>query len=324
MIKWTFAIASAALLQILSPAQSQDFPSRPITIVVPFPAGGAFDTIGRIIADRMKMSLGQPVIIENAAGASGSLGVARVARATPDGYTLCLGYWGTHVINAAIYALQYDPLNDFAPISLLVTNPLVIVARKDLPADDLKELVAWLRADRDKASLATVGIGSPPHVAGLLLQQLTGTRFHYVPYRGGAPATQALVAGQVDLSILQAGIVVPQIRAGTIKAYAVTARQRLQAVASIPAADEAGVPGLHVSIWSGLWAPKATPTNVVARINTAVVDALADETVRRRLADIGQEIFPREQQSPKALAAFHIGEAERWLPIVKAAGIRAE
>jgi tripartite-type tricarboxylate transporter receptor subunit TctC len=324
LIKWSFVLVFAATLAAISPATAQAYPSRPITIVAPYPAGGAFDTVGRIVADRMKEPLGQPVIIENVAGANGSIGVGRVARASPDGYTLCLGYWGTHVLNAAIYPLQYDPLTDFEPISLLVTNPQVIVSKNALPAKDLRELIAWLKANPDKATLATVGPGSPIHIAGFFFQQLTGTRFQVVPYRGGAPLMQDLVAGQVDLSIPQAAVVLPQVRAGKIRAYAVTAKARMGSAPDIPAADEAGLPGLHVSTWSGLWAPKATPTHVIAKLNSALADALSDPVVRQRLAEIGQEIFPREQQTPAALAAFQKAEIEKWWPIIKAAGIKVE
>jgi tripartite-type tricarboxylate transporter receptor subunit TctC len=324
MMNWSFALVFAASLATISAATAQVYPSRPITIVVPFPAGGAFDTVGRIMADRMKASLGQPVIVENVGGAAGSIGVGRVARAPPDGYTLSLGYWGTHVLNAAVYTLPYDPLKDFEPISLVVTNPLVIVSKGALPAKDLRELIAWLKANLSKATFATVGLGSPPHIAGLFLQKLTDTRFQFVPYRGGGPAIQDLVAGQVDLSILQAAVVLPQVRAGNIRAYAVTAQMRLGSAPEIPSADEAGVPGLHVSIWCGLWAPKATPQNVVAKLNTAVVDALADPVTHQRLAEIGLEIFPREQQTAEALAAFQKAEIETWWPIIKAAGIKAE
>jgi tripartite-type tricarboxylate transporter receptor subunit TctC len=324
MAKWPFALALAAGLAIINPASAQVYPSRPITIVVPFPAGGVFDTVLRIIADRMRASLGQPIIVENVAGAGGSIGLGRVARASPDGYTLGLGYWATHVINPAIYPLPYDPVKDFEPIALIATNSAVIVSRNALPAENLRELIAWLKTNPDKATLATVGAGSPPHIAGLLFQGITSTRFQFVPYRGGALAMQDLLSGQVDLSILQATIVLPQVSAGKIRAYAVTAKMRLSAAPDIPTVDEAGVPGLHVDIWSGLWAPKTTPNDVVARLNGAIVEALADPRIRQRLVDMGQEIFPREQQTPAALAALQKAEIEKWWPIIKAAGIRAE
>jgi tripartite-type tricarboxylate transporter receptor subunit TctC len=324
MRRWSFALAFAAISASVCPAMTQHYPSRPITIVVPFPAGGAFDTLGRIVADRMKVSLGQPVIIENVGGAAGSIGVGRVARASPDGYTLSLGIWSTHVINGAIYALPYDLLQDFEPVSPIATAPQVIISRNAVPAKDLRELIAWLKANPGKATLATVGTASPPHVAGLLFEKLTDTRFQFVPYRGGALAMQDLLAGQVDLSILQPAVVLSHVKAGKIRAYAVTAGTRLSSALDIPAADEAGVAGLHVSTWSGLWAPKATPKNVVARLNSAVAGALADPPVHQRLAEIGQEIFPREQQTPQALAALQRAEMEKWWPIIKAANIKGE
>jgi tripartite-type tricarboxylate transporter receptor subunit TctC len=324
MAKWPLALALAAGLATIGPAAAQVYPSRPITIVVPFPAGGAFDTVVRIVADRMKATLGQPIIVENVGGAGGSIGLGKVARASPDGYTIGLGYWGTHVINPAIYTLPYDPLKDFEPIAPIVTNPAVIVSKNALPAENLRELIAWLKTNSDKATLATVGSGSPPHIAGLLFQRITGTGFQFVPYRGGALAMQDLVGGQVDLSILQAAVVLPQASAGRIRAYAVTAKTRLDSAPDIPTVDEAGVPGLYVDIWSGLWAPKSTPQDVVARLNGAIVEALADPRIRQRLVDMGQEIFPREQQTPAALAALQKAEIEKWWPIIKAAGIRAE
>jgi len=314
----------AVVFAIIVPAAAQIYPSRPITIIVPFPPGGVFDAIGRLVGDRIKASLGQPVILENVGGANGSIGTGRAARASPDGYTLTLGYWGTHVVNPAIYALQYDPLKDFEPISLVVSNPQVIVSRNSLPAKNLGELIAWLKAKPDRATMATVGAGSPPHIAGIFFRKLTETRFQFVPYRGGAPAIQDLVAGQVDVSILQAGVVLPQVKAGTIRAYAVTANTRLGASPDIPTTEEAGVPGLHLSTWSGLWAPKSTPKNVVVKLNAAVVDALADPSVQRRLVEIGQELFPRDQQTSEALAALQKAEIEKWWPIIKAAGIRGE
>jgi tripartite-type tricarboxylate transporter receptor subunit TctC len=319
------ALAFAAALAAIAPAAAQGYPSRPITIVVPFPAGGAFDALARIIADRMRATLVQPIIVENAGGGAGGIvGVARVARASPDGYTLGLGYWGTHVIIPAIYPVPYDPLKDFEPIAPIATNPAVIVSKNAVPAENLPELIAWLKANSDKATLATTGSGSPPHIVGLLLQKMTDTRFQFVPYRGGNAATQDLLAGQVDLSILQASMILPQVSAGKIKAYAVTARTRLSSAPDIPTVDEAGAPGLHVDIWSGLWAPKSTPKDVIAKLNGAVVEALGDPRVRQRLAEIGQEIFPREQQTPEALAALQKAEAERWWPIIKAAGLKGD
>jgi tripartite-type tricarboxylate transporter receptor subunit TctC len=302
--------------------QAQSYPSRPITLVVPFPAGGSTDAVGRIVAERMRASLGQPIIIENVGGAGGSIGVGRVARAAPDGYTLDIGQWDTHVANGATYPLSYDVLKDFEPVAPISSNPLLILARKSMPADDLKGLIAWLKANPDKASQAIPTAGS--HVAGILFQKATGTRFAFVPYRGGAPAMQDLVAGQIDMMIIQGAVALPQVRGGAIKAYAVTANSRFAAAPAIPTVDEAGLPDLHISGWFALFAPKGTPKSIVARLNAAVVEALAEPTVRVRLADLGQEIPPPDRQTPEALAAFHKAEVEKWWPIIKAANIKGE
>jgi tripartite-type tricarboxylate transporter receptor subunit TctC len=323
MRKPLLAVAFAALTGIAG-ADAQTYPSRPITMVVPYSAGGPTDTIARLMADRMRGPLGQMVIVENVTGAAGTIGVGRVARAAPDGYTISVGHWGTHVVNGAIYALQYDVLNDFEPVSLIATNPQIIVARKAMPAKDLQVLVAWLKANSAKATQGTAGHGSGSHVSGVYLQSITGARFQFVPYRGAGPAMQDLVAGQIDIMIDQAANSLPQVRAGTIKAYAVTDRSRLAAAPDIPTVDEAGVPGLHISIWHALWMPKGTPKDVIARINAAVVEALADANTRRRLADLGQEIPPPEQQNPQTLAAFHRAEVEKWWPIIKAANIKGD
>jgi tripartite-type tricarboxylate transporter receptor subunit TctC len=315
-------ITAALVIAAVNTASAQVYPSRPLTLIVPFPAGGSTDAIGRIVAERMRVSLGQPVIIENVGGAGGSIGVGRVARATPDGYTLDIGQWDTHVANGATFSLSYDVLKDFEPVALISSNPFLILAKKAMPADDLKSLIAWLKGNPDKASQAIPTAGS--HVAGILFQKETGTRFAFVPYRGGGPAMQDLVAGQIDLMIIQAAVALPQVRAGAIKAYAVTASSRFPAASDIPTVDEAGLPGLHISGWFALFAPKGTPTEVVTKLNTTVVEALADPTVRARLANLGQEIFPREQQTPQALAAYHKAEIEKWWPIIKAANIKAE
>jgi len=305
-------------------AMAQDYPSRPITVVVPFPAGGPSDTLVRILGEQMRGTLGQPIVIENVAGASGSIGVGRVARAAPDGYTLILGSWVTHVVNGVVYALKYDVVNDFEPISLIATNPLLIVAKKAMPAEKLSELVTWLKANPDKATQGTTGAGSALHVAGVFFQKETGARLPFVAYRGGALAMQDLVSGQIDMMIDVAANSLPQVQAGSIKAYAVTDKRRLAAAPTIPTVDEAGLPGLYVSIWFALWAPKGTPKDMVAKLNAAVAGALADGTVRQRLADLGQEIAPREQQTPEALGAYHKAEIDRWWPIIKAANIKAE
>jgi tripartite-type tricarboxylate transporter receptor subunit TctC len=323
-----FVVATLALTSTVAgawTAAAQDWPTHPITMVVPYGAGGPTDTIGRIVAEGMRGALGQPVIIENVAGASGTVGVGRVVRATGDGYTLGIGTLATHVVNGAVFALQYDVRNDFEPISLIASDPLLIVAKKAMPARDLKELIAWLKANPDKASVGTSGAGGTMHVAGIFFERETGTRFQFVPYRlGTSPATQDLVAGQIDMMFDLAANAVPQVRAGTIKAYAVTAKKRLAAASDIPTVDEAGLSGFYILNWHALWVPKATPKNVIAKLNAAVVDTLADPTVRQRLADLGQEIAPRDQQTPETLGAFHKAEIEKWWSIIKAANIKAE
>jgi tripartite-type tricarboxylate transporter receptor subunit TctC len=262
--------------------------------------------------------------VDNTTGAAGTIGVGRVARAAPDGYTLSIGHWSTHVVNGAIYPLQYDLLKDLEPLALLAANPLLIVANPSVPAKDLKELLAWLRANPDRAAAGTAGVGSASHIGGIYFQSATGAQIRYIPYRGTAPALADLIGGRTELMFDQASNSIAQVRAGTIRAYAVTARTRLAAAPEIPTVDEAGVPGLYVSVWYGLWAPRGTPREIIARLNGAIVFALADPTVRQRLTDLGQEIPPREQQTPEALAAFHKAEIEKWWPLIKAAGIKPE
>jgi tripartite-type tricarboxylate transporter receptor subunit TctC len=293
-------------------------------MIVAFPAGGSGDAVGRIVAEGMRASLGQAVIVENVAGAAGTIGIGRLARAAPDGYTLGMGQWGTHVVNPAIYALSYDALNDFEPLALLVSNPYLVLTRKTVPADNLKGLIAWLKANPDKALMGTPGVGSPAHIGGVFFQKATGTRFQFVPYRGGSPAMQDLLAGQIDMMFDSPANSLPQVHAGTVKVHAVTAATRLAAAPGIPTADEAGLPGFGFSSWTALFLPKGTPKDAIARLNAAVVGALADPTVRKRLADLGQDIPPPEQQTPAALGALQRADIEKWWPIIKAAGIRAE
>jgi tripartite-type tricarboxylate transporter receptor subunit TctC len=323
-MRMLFGAVALAALAGTGMAAAQTYPSRPITIVVPYSAGGPTDTIARIMAERMRGPLGQTIVVENVTGAGGTIGVGRVARSAPDGYTISIGHWGTHVVNGAIYTLQYDVLNGFEPVAMIATNPQIIVAKKAIPAKDLKELIAWLKANSATATQGTAGHGTASHISGVYLQSITGTRFQFVPYRGAGPAMQDLVAGQIDLMIDQAANSLPQVRAGTIKAYAVTDKTRLAAAPEIPTVDEAGVPGLHISIWHALWLPKGTPADIVGKLNAAVVDTLADAGVRQRLAEPGQDIPTREQQTPQALFAHHKAEIEKWWPVIKAANIKGE
>jgi tripartite-type tricarboxylate transporter receptor subunit TctC len=315
---------AAALLAASRIVEAQAYPSRPITMVVPFAPGGATDTIGRLIAEQMKRSLGQPVIVENATGGGGTIGVGRVVRAAPDGYTLSLGQNSSHVLARATYALQYDLLNDLEPVVMLSAGPLVLVGRKTMPANDLRGLIAWLKANPDKATQGHGGTGSTTHITGVFYQRETGTRFQFVPYRGAAPAIQDLVAGHIDMVICDPIAALTQVRAGAIKAYGVTTNTRLLSTPDIPTLDEAGLPGFDISLWHGLWVPKGTPKNITAKVNAAVTDALADPTVRARLAELGQEIFPRDKQTPEALGAFQKAEIKKWWPIIKAANIKGE
>jgi len=317
-------LAVLAVLAFSDTSLAQNYPTHPITIVVPFAAGGPSDVIGRVFAERLRVSLGQPIIIENVTGASGSIGTGRVARATGDGYTLVLGFWGTHVANGALYPLRYDLLTDFEPVSLLVSNPSLILAKKSMPADDLKGLIAWLKTNPDKAAAGNGGVGTPPHVIAVFFQKVTGTRFQLVPYRGAGPALQDLVAGQTDLQFDYPVTSLPHVRAGSIKAYAVTAKSRLTAAPDIPTVDEAGLPEFYFSIWYGLWSPKGTPRDVIARLNAAVRDAMGVAEVRARLADLGVEAPPLDQQTPEALGALQKAEIEKWWPVIKAAGIKGE
>ncbi len=307
-----------------SPVTAQTYPSRPITIVVPFPAGGPVDVVGRLLAERMRESLGQPVLIENVAGASGSIAVGRVARAAPDGYTIVIGNWATFVVNGAIFPLQYDLVKDFEPIGLITTQPYLVVARKTMPANDLSGLIAWLKANPDKASQGTSGVGTPAHVAGVFFMKETGTHFQLVPYRGLAPAMQDLIAGQIDLIFDSPVSSLPQIRAGSVKAYAVMAKKRAAAAPDIPTVDEAGLPGVYMSSWYGVWTSRGTPPEIVAKLNTAINAALTDTKTRERIADLGQEIAAPELQNPQALGAFQKAEIAKWWPILKEMGIKGE
>jgi tripartite-type tricarboxylate transporter receptor subunit TctC len=318
-------ILACAIAAGMGAAAAQPFPSRPVTLIVPYGAGGPADTLARALSEAMRAALGQPVIIENVTGASGTIGVGRAARAAPDGYTVSIGNWPSHVVNGAIYALPYDLLKDFEPVARLPSNPYVIVARKDLPAKDLRELITWLKANPDKASQGTAGPGGGQHVSGVYFQGVTGTSFQFVPYRAGsADIMRDLVAGHIDLTFDQAITALPHIRNGTVRAFAVTSGRRLAAAPDIPTVDEAGAPGVYISTWYGMWVPSGTPADAVRRLSGAAMGALADAGVRKRLADLGQEIPPPEQQTATALSAHHKAEIEKWWPLIRAANIKAE
>jgi tripartite-type tricarboxylate transporter receptor subunit TctC len=314
-------VAAIALAACAAAAQAQGFPSRPITLVVPFPPGGSTDTAARIIADRMRAPLGQTVVVENVGGAGGTIGVGRIARAAPDGYTIDIGQWDTHV-GSIIYPLTYDLQKDFQPIGLLSLNPQLMIARRGFPADDLKGLVAWMKANPDKATF--VDQNAAARVTGILMQQATGTTLQFIPYRGAGPAMQAMLGGQVDLMVVQAAVTLPQARAGTVKILANLSPARSPVVPGVPTSDESGIPGLYASGWFGLFAPKATPREIVARLNAAMMDALADPAVRTRFADLGLDVASREQQTPEGLAAFHKAEIDKWWPVIRAANIKVE
>jgi tripartite-type tricarboxylate transporter receptor subunit TctC len=324
MRKLSFALAAAFALGLAGAAQAQPYPTRPITLVVPFAAGGPTDTLARIIGERMRQSLGQTIVIENTTGAAGSIGVGRVARAPADGYTVGIGHWSTHVVNGAIYPLAYDLLKDLDPVALLPANPQLIVTRPNMSAKDLKELIAWVKENQDKISGGTAGVGSASHIGGIYFQQKTGTTYPFVPYRGTGPAIQDLVAGQIDIMVDQSSNSLPHVQNGKLRAFAVTAAKRIPSAPEIPTVDEAGLPGFYISVWHGLWVPHGTPPDVIARLTGAAQEAMADPAVQKRLADLGQEIPPREAQTPEGLHKHHVAEIEKWWPIIKAAGIKAE
>ena len=315
------AALALALLAFIAPAYADTFPSRPITLIVPFPPGGSTDLAARLMADKMGAALGQPVIVENMGGAGGSIAVGRLARATPDGYTIDIGQWDTHV-GSIIYKINYDLQTDFAPIGLISINPQLLLAPKAFPADDMKTLVSWMKAHPGDAKF--VNQNATAQVGGLLLQKLTDTKVLFIPYRGAGPAMTDLISGQVDLLLVQGAVALPQVRAGTIKALVNLAPQRSPSMPDIPSADEAGVPGFYMLGWFGFFAPKGTPPEVIAKLNGAMVAALADPTLRAKFANFGLDVASREQQTPQGFAAFHKAEIEKWWPIIKAAGIRGE
>ena len=303
-------------------AAAQSYPSRPITMVVPVAAGGALDSNARLVADGMRAALGQPIIVENVTGAAGSIGAGRVARAAPDGYSILFGAYVTHVLNPAVLNFTYDVVADFEPIALIGNTPWLFAVKKDLPVTDLSGLVEWLKKNPDKATFGTAGLGSPSHIGGLLFQQVTGTRFQFIPYRGTAPVIPDLVSGQIDMAILDPVTSLPQFRNGRIKILAVMGEKRGMGSQDIPTGDEAGVPGVYTAPWQAMWAPKNTPKEIIAKLNAAVVSSLSDPEIRTKFSAQSYELTPREQLTPDHLALFHKAEMEKWFPIIKAAGIK--
>jgi tripartite-type tricarboxylate transporter receptor subunit TctC len=320
----SWGLAAMALAAAMAGASAETYPSHPITVIVPFGAGGPSDVVARTVTEAMRRSLGQPVLVENVTGASGTLGVTRAVRAAPDGYTVSFGNWPTHVVNGAIYSLPFDLLKDLAPVARLSSNPYVIVGRKDLPAKDLKELITWLKAN-PHATEGTAGPGAGQHISGVYFQKVTGTTFQFVPYRAGSiDVLRDVIAGHIDLTFDQAITALPHVRSGAVKAYAVTSPARVASAPDIPTVDEGGAPGVYISTWNALWVPVGTPADIIHKLTAATMEALADSSVRQRLTELGQEIPPPEQQTAQALGAFHKAEIEKWWPLIKAANIKVE
>ncbi|MDB5825167.1 MAG: tricarboxylate binding receptor [Herminiimonas sp.] len=323
-MKRIYAVIFFAILGASLNVGAQSYPTRPLSLVVPFSPGGPTDTIARIMAERMGRSLGQTIVVENTTGAGGSIAVGKVARAAPDGYTLSIGHIGTHVFNGAIYPLQYDLLKDLQPVALIATQPTFLIANKAVPAKTMKELIAWMTLNKDKVSIGTGGAGTPAHISAIYFEQLTHTQAQIIHYRGAAPATQDLLAGHIDLYFDQAATAVQNIKANRVQAFAVTAKTRSAAAPQIPTMDEAGVPGLYMAAWHGLWVRAGTPKPIVDRLNAAAIEALADPAIRQRLEAMGQEIPSPDQQSPQALGTYQAAEMEKWWPVIKAAGVKVE
>jgi len=317
-------LATLAICAAITGASAETYPSRPITIVAPTTAGGPPDTIARIIGERMRVSLGQPIIVENVTGAGGSIGVGRVARAAPDGYTVSIGHLNSHVFTGAVYNLNFDLLKDLAPVTLLTSAPMVFVVRSGLPPNNLRELVAWMKEHPNGAAFGSVGVAGPAKVWATDFEHKIGIEFQFVPYRGAAAIVQDLLAGQIDVACVEASNVVAHLRGGKIKPYAVLSNTRWTVAPDIPTIGEAGAPGFTMTFWHGLWVPRGTPQDAIAKLDAAVVDALADPATRARLEQIGQEIVPRDQQTPEALATHQKAEIEKWWPIIRAAGFKAE
>jgi len=320
----TILAALVAMVTFSGVALAENFPSHPITIVVPFSAGGPSDAMARILAERMKVTLGETLLVENVTGAGGSIGVGRAVRSPPDGYTISFGHLGTHVANGAIYKLGYDLIADLEPVALLPSNPMIVVSKNAVPAKSLKELLEWLKSRPTPATAGTAGAGSGAHIAGLYFENVTGIKLQYVPYRGTAPALNDLVAGQIDIIIDQTSNSINQVRGGNIRAYAITADKRIESAPDVPTVDEAGLPGFHMTLWSGLWVPKGTPKDIVDKLNAAAVDALNDPAVRKQLENLGLQMPPKDQLTPQALGAWQKAEIAKWWPVIKAANVKVD
>jgi tripartite-type tricarboxylate transporter receptor subunit TctC len=323
-MKKSIVVAIVAMLASITSASAENYPARPITFIVPFSAGGPTDALARILGERMRQTLGQPILVENVTGAGGTIGVARAVHAAPDGYTLSIGHLGTHVVNGAIYPLNFDLVKDLEPVAKIASNPMWVISKNAVPAKDLKELIVWLKANDGKVTAGTAGVGSGSHFSGVYLNQTIGTKLQFVPYRGTGPALLDLVAGQIDIIVDQASNSLSQAKSGKVRAYAVMSDKRLAAAPDIPTVDEAGLPGFHVELWSGVWVPKGTPKDIIAKLNAAIVEALADPAVRKRLEEAGLDIPPREQQTPEALRTYQQAEVKKWWPLIKAANVKIE
>src|SRR5882757_4887885 len=317
-------LAVIAVLAFTGAAVAENYPSHPITVIVPFSAGGPSDAMMRILAERMKLTLGETILIENVTGAGGSLGVGRTVRSAPDGYTIGFGHLGTNVANGAIYKLGYDLVTDLEPVVLLPSNPMIIVSKNGIPATSLKEFLAWLKSSPKPPTAGTAGAGSGSHIAGLYFENVSGIKLQYVPYRGTAPALNDLVAGQIDLIVDQTSNSIGQVRAGNIRAYAVTSDKRLESAPDVPTTDEAGLPGFHMTLWSGLWVPKDTPKAIVAKLNAATVEALNDPAVRKQLENLGLQVPPKDQLTPEAHDTWQKAEIAKWWPMIKAANVKVD
>src|SRR5262245_14911291 len=318
------AVLTAALAMAATSASAQNYPTRPVTVIVPFAAGGPTDIISRIVGEHFSRTLGQQFIVENVAGAGGTTGISRGAQAKADGYTIMMGHMGTHGAAPALYpSLKYDPTKDFAPVGLVAGTAILIIAKKDFPATNLKEFVAYLKKNPDKVNEAHAGVGSVSFTTCTMLQSILGTKTARVAYRGTGPSLNDLVAGQVDFGCDQIVNVVSQVQAGTIKAYAVASPQRSAVLKDVPTTKEAGLPEFQVSAWNAVFAPKDTPKDVMAKLNGALVKALDDGATRTRLLELGSIIPDRAGRTPEALQALVEKEVARWTPILKAAGATA-